>query len=339
MGGVQHTATDAPNPQPSPQRRRGRRVVVILLRGAAWTVLALTLASGIFNALTTPPRTTPAPHGQDIHLPTGRLHYQAWGTDKPGQPIVLVHGFAEHSSAWELVAGKLSAGHPVYAIDLPGFGYSEYTGKYTLADETAALEGFIDAKKLSKPVVVGHSLGAAVVGSLALKEPTKLGGIVFADGDALPFSKGSSRSSAGNVITRLPWFTSLYRLGTRWDWAYEGIFRSACGSQCRGYSRKFVDRWMAPMRQGDAEAAMKTMARANMLALTPEQVRSITVPTAIIWGDEDERSGGSLPGLRKNLAGPPEVVIPKAGHLPMVAQPDAFADGLLRLIPQLKRSS
>ena len=292
------------------------------------TLVVLTLISVVGNLLTTPPRTLTAPSGHDVQLPSGRMHYQHWGNS--GTPLVLVHGFAEHSSAWEPVAQQLARQHEVYAVDLPGFGYSQYTGNYSLADETRALRDFITTLKLNRPIVAGHSLGAAVVGSLALHSPQLVRGIVFVDGDALPFSS-SGRSGFASFVTKTPFFTSAYRVVTSTDWITRRIFDSACGSVCPA-SERYVAEWMRPLRQGAAEDAMKSMASAPMLALTPQQVREIRVPRAIVWGAEDARSGGSLPGARRNLSNPPTRVIAKAGHLPMVAQPEAFATAFQEVV-------
>ncbi len=242
---------------------------------------------------------------------------------------MLIGGFAESSVSWSPVGPLLGADHRVFAIDLPGYGYSDYTGHYTLADQTAVVAGFIRTLHLDRPTVVGHSLGAAVAGSLALSAPQQVGHVVFADGDALPFP-GGDRRPPGWVLGS-SYATSLYRIGTRWSWLDSKIVAAQCGSVCRGDSPALVDAWMRPLQQGAAERAMRTMAQAPLLHLTPERIRSITVPRGIIWGAEDGSSGGSLEATRRNLGHPPEVILPGAGHLSMVADPRGFAAAVVRL--------
>jgi len=59
------------------------------------------------------------------------LAYRTWGTQ--GSPVVLLGGAAESSWVWHDVGPLLArAGHRVYALDLPPFGYSERRGPYTL---------------------------------------------------------------------------------------------------------------------------------------------------------------------------------------------------------------
>lgn len=301
--------------------RRNLRRTGLGLLGAFVT---LTIASLVFNAFTVPPRTTSAPSGADVQVAGHRIHYERWGDH--GSPIVLVGGFAEWSYSWSLVGPLLGRDHVVYALDLPGYGYSQYTGRYTLADQTETVAGFIQALNLDRPALVGHSLGAAVVGSVGLHRPGLVSGVLFADGDALPFNGG--QSAPPSWVVRSPYVRSLYRIGTRWSWLDEQIVKSQCGSVCAGYSPGLVDTWMRPMRQGDAEDAMLDMARAPMLHLTPEQIQSIRVPRAIIWGAEDATSGGSLADAKRNLHDPPTIVIPKAAHLSMIADPPAFAQAV-----------
>lgn len=209
--------------------RRNLRRTGLGLLGAFVT---LTIASLVVNALTVPPRTTSAPSGSDLQVAGHRIHYERWGDH--GSPIVLVGGFAEWSYSWSLVGPLLGRDHVVYALDLPGYGYSQYTGRYTLADQTETVAGFIQALNLDRPALVGHSLGAAVVGSVGLRRPGLVSGVVFADGDALPFNGG--QSAPPSWVVRSPYVRSLYRIGTRWSWLDEQIVKSQCGSVCAGYS-------------------------------------------------------------------------------------------------------
>lgn len=326
------------NAAPSKPPARGGHAARALRRVARWALkifLVVTIVSLTFNALSTPARTTSAPAGQDVEVNGARVHYQLWGG--AGSPIVLVHGFFESSVAWEQTAQHLAQHHRVYAVDLAGAGYSQYTGHYSLEDQTALVSGFIARMGLGRAALVGHSLGAAVVGSVALHHADQVSAVVFADGDALPFQGGGSSSGGRQVLSgvlRTPYATSLYRAGTRWGWLDRRIFESECGSRCLGLSDQLIEAWMRPVRQGDAEEAFREVARHEMLHLTPEQVRAIRVPRGIVWGGEDDAAGGSLAGARANLDNPPTVVMPGAGHLSMVSDPKAFADAVLTVLRQ-----
>lgn len=97
------------------------------------------------------------------------ISYEDVGTGDP--PIVLVHGLGNHGHFRRQI-DHLSAAHRVVAPDLPGFGTSadpaeEYSiGGY--ADDVARMCGRL---QLTKPVIVGHSMGGGVAVELAAAHP------------------------------------------------------------------------------------------------------------------------------------------------------------------------
>jgi pimeloyl-ACP methyl ester carboxylesterase len=105
-----------------------------------------------------------------IELPAGRFHYLSWGSERTELPsMVLLHGITSSALSWVRVGPALANRYRVYALDMRGHGDSikPAAGAYSLrhtADDAAA---FIDALKLEKPVVVGHSWGGATAIVLA----------------------------------------------------------------------------------------------------------------------------------------------------------------------------
>ncbi len=289
-------------------------------------LVAITIISVSLNALTTPPFTLNAPGGRDVQVGNARVHFEQWG--ERGSPIVLVHGFVESTVSWQPAARLLARRHVVYALDLAGYGYTEYTGRYSLNDEISLVAGFVSTLGLRRPVLVGHSLGAAVVGGVALQHPELVGGVIFADGDALPLNDNADGTSAAAWILKTPYAISAYRIVTHWSWLDELFIRSQCGSTCRGLTPELAEAWLRPLRQGAAEQALPAIAARGVLHLAPAEIRAIEVPRAVIWGAEDTRSGGSLTQTRRNLGHPQTIVIPAAGHLSMVADPAAFASAI-----------
>ena len=88
------------------------------------------------------------------------MHYYRTGGAKP--PLVMVHGISDDGLCWEVVANALADRYDCVLVDMRGHGKSEapevgYTTE-TLARELA---GFIEGLGLDKPIVLGHSMGAA----------------------------------------------------------------------------------------------------------------------------------------------------------------------------------
>ncbi|HKJ24500.1 MAG TPA: alpha/beta hydrolase [Myxococcota bacterium] len=93
-----------------------------------------------------------------------RLHYVDWGNaDRP--TLVLVHGGRDHARSWDDVARVLRRDHHVVAPDLRGHGDSAWAigGMYALVDYVLDLAQLLDALGPEPVILVGHSLGGAVV--------------------------------------------------------------------------------------------------------------------------------------------------------------------------------
>ena len=106
---------------------------------------------------------------------------------------MLLGGAAAPAWVWHTVGPRLAAaGHRVFAVDLPPFGYTERNVQPTMAGWVSLLEGFEQKLAIRRPLLVGHSLGAGVAAGEALKRPNDTAGIVLLDGDAIPFGGGTS---------------------------------------------------------------------------------------------------------------------------------------------------
>jgi N-formylmaleamate deformylase len=99
-----------------------------------------------------------------------------------GVPIVLLHGITDSGLCWERVAVTLTDTYDVIMIDARGHGQSDKprTG-YTYPDHAADVVGVIDALGLDKPVLIGHSMGAATAATVAHRYPEKVRALVLED--------------------------------------------------------------------------------------------------------------------------------------------------------------
>ncbi|BAG29459.1 alpha/beta fold hydrolase [Kocuria rhizophila] len=320
-------------------RRTGRILRRAVQVGVVGLVL-LTVASVVGNAVTTPPDALEPDAGAYTDVGDVAVHYEHWAPTGPrpsddAAPVVLLPGFAESTVAFRAAAPLIAAqGRDVYAFDLPGFGYTRGGDTEDLRSQADLVVGTIRTLGIERPVLVGHSLGAAVAGGTALWYPGAVGGVVFADGDAqdLDLGNGAWREQ----IARLPYTTSLYRIGTRWTWLSRAGLAGSCGSACTAFDgadgANLARQWMRPLTQGDVEHPLLGSAgRSGILHLEERQMRSITVPRAIIWGAEDTRSGGSLQDTRGRLGHPPERILDGAAHNVMNARPRGFADAVSEL--------
>lgn len=90
----------------------------------------------------------------------GLVHYEAFGR---GTPILFIHGWLGSWRYWMQTMESLAIEHRVYALDLWGFGDSDKAEKRFSMDHYVALvASFVEELGLREPVLVGHSLGAAI---------------------------------------------------------------------------------------------------------------------------------------------------------------------------------
>jgi pimeloyl-ACP methyl ester carboxylesterase len=103
-----------------------------------------------------------------------------WGGT--GRPIVLLAGGGNTAHIFDDFAPKLTADYHVYGITRRGFGASGYAAADDPADRFGDdVVAAIDALKLNRPVLVGHSLAGAELSSVANRHPDRVAGLVYVD--------------------------------------------------------------------------------------------------------------------------------------------------------------
>ena len=281
----------------------------------------LTIGSLVYNAATADSvkPATSLYRGPFARVDGKLVAYRRWGTH--GTPIILLGGFVVPSSVWKGVGELLGRDHRVFALDLPPFGYSERKGPYTLRGWVDIVRAFETRFGLHRPVLVGHSLSAAVVVADALWHRADSNGIVLLDGDAI--SAGAAPSWVGKVLVG-PWVTSLYRLATRSDWVFR---RGLAGAYPHHppFTRAFLDEWKRPFQVQGTLDAFRAMSRYGIQGFQLSRLRSVKVPALVLWGAQD--TVDSVPAGRKSAQAlrAPFHLLAGAGHLSMLAAAGAIA--------------
>ena len=288
-----------------------RRIGLVL----AGLVVAATVVSVVYN-LTTRNRDGYVYRGPSVVVDGTRLAYAHWGTH--GMPIVLLGGFAEPTSVWHATAPLLARTHRVYAVDLPPFGFSQRRGPYTLRRWSDLVRGFIDREGLGRPIVVGHSLGAAVAVSVA----PAARGVVLLDGDALPGGGGPGWLTH---LLQPPWFTSAYRLVTGSDYVFRRALQNAWGPNPPAFDDATLDEWQLPFRIAGTADAFKSMLRYGIQGVPPETLRTLRGPRLVVWGAHDTVDSVGAGRRAAALLRSRFVLVRDAGHLSMLAAPQAVA--------------
>jgi 4,5:9,10-diseco-3-hydroxy-5,9,17-trioxoandrosta-1(10),2-diene-4-oate hydrolase len=107
-----------------------------------------------------------------------------------GPPAILLHGASLGSSAdvWRRNLSPLAShGIRVIAYDQPGFGLSDDPPNWSVGFRTAFILEFMDALKLDRAALVGHSQAGAMAVRLALSHPHRVSRVVvLGTGSLLP---------------------------------------------------------------------------------------------------------------------------------------------------------
>ncbi|MRG59841.1 alpha/beta fold hydrolase [Agromyces sp. CFH 90414] len=99
---------------------------------------------------------------------------------RDGPVFVLVHGLGMAHEYWDGLADALEPGGRVLAVDLPGFGDAPDPDEpLSMPESGALLAELIEAERLDRPVLVGHSTGAQVVAETAAQRPDLVGPVVL----------------------------------------------------------------------------------------------------------------------------------------------------------------
>ncbi len=104
--------------------------------------------------------------GHFVNVHNLRIHYQEYGADNGGPPVILFHGWPTSSFLWRNVAPQLAgAGRRVLALDLPGFGLSDkpLDEVYSFRFFSKIIDGFLKELSISGQVALAvHDLGGPV---------------------------------------------------------------------------------------------------------------------------------------------------------------------------------
>ena len=322
-----------------PRAARWLRIGGVAL--VALVVLMFTLAGAYLGWARLRPVTlsVPAP-GYAVDAAGVATHVEHWPATRPRglAPLILVPGFAESTYVWSRVAPLLATDRDVYAYDVRGYGFSAQVPPYTLESDTDQLAGVIAALHLSRPVVVGHSLGVAIALSQALRSPASLTGVVAANGDGTPYF-GTDRSSAGGALRALlidPIASAVATGVVRHRTPIRDLVESRCGPGCP-VDDAAIDRWRAPFLAPGGVTALLTVLRRPLIGLTDEQERAVAVPTAVLFSGADpsfDRASALATAARLRSGTVTE--LPGARHLALLGEPRRFASALeaeLRTLP------
>lgn len=247
---------------------------------------------------------------QQIIVNNQLIGYLANGT--AGEKCLLfLHGWRSQKEIWNNVIAQLSS-HQVYALDLPGFGKSQTPlNPMTVGDYAGVVAGFIKKLDLKNVIIIGHSFGGRVGIKLAARHSELISKLVLVDSAGFAMSEGKKNliNTAAKIVK--PIFKPKFMQGLR-----KKIY-NAIGSE------DYV-----------ATPGVMTEIYVNTINedLT-EDMKKITSPTLIVFGDQDtatppefgERTHSLIPNSQFQI-------LKNAGHFSFLDKSEEFESQLIDFI-------
>jgi pimeloyl-ACP methyl ester carboxylesterase len=241
-----------------------------------------------------------------------------------GPPLVFVHGAASDSRLWGPQLEGLAGEFTVIAWDEPGAGRSsDVPLDFTLADYADCLAGLIEAVDLGPAHVAGLSWGGTVALELYRRRPDVVRTLVLAG----TYAGWTGSLPEAEVRARVEDLREMLAAGQEsFDPTLPGLF---AGEPPADFV-SLLETMAADVRPESMKTALTLMAETDQRDLLPR----VTVPTLLIWGEFDSRSPlGVAHQFRDAIAGAKLVVLPGAGHVSNLEQPDAFNDAIRDFCP------
>jgi 3-oxoadipate enol-lactonase len=237
----------------------------------------------------------------------GKLYYELQGE---GAPLVLVNGVMMNTVSWGLYVPLLSRTCRLILFDMRDQGQSsKMKEQYGLEAHVPDLLNLLDELGLPKVHMMGGSYGGDVILKFALAHQDRLETII------LP--------NTINFVTKY-----LEQVGKGWEMAAElndgeRFFQMIMPTI---YSIEFIERHLDFLVQRQAmfksvltkewfEAFTRLSRSAANFYVSPEQLRTIKVPTLLIGAEQDVITPlWYMETLHENIPGSEFVVLPKTAH-------------------------
>ncbi|MDQ6727552.1 MAG: alpha/beta hydrolase [Actinomycetota bacterium] len=244
-----------------------------------------------------------------------------------GRPVMLVHGFtADKGEVNEVLAPLAASGWHAVAPDLRGHGASSHPtdeAAYSFEIYAGDILALADHLGWDRFALVGHSMGGAIAQFIALDHPERLTGLVLASTFHGPV-KGVTAElvELGSSVVRTSGMAGLAEALTA---NRDDNPESAAASERIEESRP----GHAEQSNSRLEATSPDMwvAMAPLFLSQPNRkrrLRSVRVPTAVIVGELDETMLEDCRRIAATIPGAKLTVIPGAGHVPQLENPDAW---------------
>jgi pimeloyl-ACP methyl ester carboxylesterase len=239
-----------------------------------------------------------------------------------GAAIVLLHGFLGDSRCWLPQLAGLSDSFTVIAWDAPGAGASsDPPGPFTTNAYARCLAHFLDAIGVGRAHIVGLSWGGILAQQFYRQYPERVRTLVLAD------TYAGWRGSLPEPTWKQRLATCLAD-STRPPAAV--VARFVPGALSDKAPPEVRDQFAAIVREFHP-VGFRLMSLSSAEMDTRDLLPTIRAPTLVVWGQDDRRSPLDIANQLYSAIPHAELaIIPHAGHLSNIEEPETFNRHVLR---------
>jgi len=263
------------------------------------------------------------------------IHLRDEGPKNDEQPIVLIHGTSASLHTWDGWADALKENRRVIRFDLPGFGLTgpDPQNNYTIEHYADVVAAVLDELKVEKCVLAGNSLGGYVSWATAVMYPQRVSKLILVDSsgylfkpESVPIAFKLSQNPIASVLLKNVLPKSLVARSVKNVYGNPDLV-----------SDELVDRYYdLSLRAGNRDA-LKERFKQMSPGLLVDKIKTINVPTLIIWGAKDRLIPPKF-GMKFNqdIANSQLIVFDELGHVPHEEDPKSTVSALKRFLEEHK---
>ncbi|MBD2098025.1 alpha/beta hydrolase [Trichocoleus sp. FACHB-591] len=282
-------------------------------------------------------------HHQFVETNRIRLHCVTQGE---GDLVVLLHGFPEFWYSWRYQIPVLARHFKVVVPDLRGYNDSDKPEHgYDLDTLSADIQGLIENLGYVRAHVVGHDWGGVIACHLAQRFPHYLDRLAILNA---PHPQRFIQELASNLDQmRRSWYFFAFQVPGLPEWVIQQNLKNFVQDFFRGqairkgaFTAEDTQMYEAALsKPGVLAAALKYHRQLfswQSLLRSWQSPELITVPTLILWGEEDALLGSKLTeGLEAFMVGPFKLkFVPHCGHWIQQEAPQTVNRELLSFLQQ-----
>lgn len=246
----------------------------------------------------------------------------------PGQPpiaVVFLQGIGGDARLWNPQAASFAAaGYAPVALDLPGYGARPPVDEMSFDMLAADVEAAVEARKLDRPVIVGHSFGGMIAQSCLRRRPKGYRAAVLS-GTSPAFGNPSGDFQKKFVADRLAPLASGQTMADMAPSMADQVMGPRADAQNRALFIEVMGRISPRTYRAAVQCLVGFDERANL--------GHIQVPVLCVVGELDrnapapmmERMAGKIPGAKY-------VCLPGLGHMPNLEAPQFYDAAILNFL-------